>query len=240
MQTLRYGEHATCYDVVETARLSTRILIHVRPGGTVLVEAPINVDPAQITAAVQKRARWIFANLGESGQARAFALPREYVGGETHFYLGRRYRLKVRAERGLASSVKLVRGCIEVRAPIDDPAAIKRRLKIWYRTRSIEYFNRRLIDLVSAIDWLPSPPPMKIVAMNRQWGSCSPSGSINLNPGLIRAPRHCIDYVLVHELCHLKEHNHSKRFYALLERHSPNWARTKAELDRLAELLLVE
>jgi predicted metal-dependent hydrolase len=79
---------------------------------------------------------------------------------------------------------------------------------------------------------------MKLVPMEHQWGSCSPAGSINLNPALIRAPRHCIDYVLLHEICHLKEHNHSKRFYALLEMHSPQWVDTKAELDQLAELLL--
>ena len=81
---------------------------------------------------------------------------------------------------------------------------------------------------------------MKLLAMEAQWGSCSPSGAIHLNPALIRAPRHCIDYVITHELCHLREHNHSKRFYALLQKHDPYWGATKAELDRLAELLLVE
>ena len=238
--TLRYGDRETDYYVALTERLTTKILIHVHPGGIVEVEAPPNREPTSIQAAVQKRARWIFENLDSAKDARAYALPRHYVGGETHFYLGRRYRLLVREDRTVPSSVKLVRGTIEVVAPVADRAAIRRRLRQWYRVRAQYYFRRRLDEIAAGIDWLAVPPPMKLVPMEQQWGSCSPAGSINLNPALIRAPRHCIDYVLLHEICHLKEHNHSKKFYALLYKHDPHWVETKAELDRLAELLLVE
>lgn len=238
--TLRYGDRETDYHVALTERLTTKILIHVHPDGVVEVEAPPNREPTIIQAAVQKRARWIFDNLDSAKDARTYALPREYVGGETHFYLGRRYRLLVREERAAPSSVKLVRGCIEIVAPVADQAAIKRRLCHWYRVRAQDYFRRRLNHITASIDWLYVSPPMKLVRMEHQWGSCSPAGSINLNPALIRAPRHCIDYVLLHEICHLKEHNHSKKFYALLDKHAPNWVDTKAELDRLAEILLIE
>lgn len=238
--TLRYGERETDYHIAHAERLTAKILIHVHPDGMVEVEAPPDRETNVIKAAVQKRARWIFENLDSAKDARIYALPREYVGGETHFYLGRRYRLLVREDRTAPSSVKLVRGCIEIVAPVADQAAIKRRLSHWYRARAHDYFRRRLDHIVTGIDWLAHSPPMKLVPMEHQWGSCSPTGSINLNPALIRAPRHCIDYVLLHELCHLKEHNHSKRFYALLHKHNPHWVDTKAELDRLAELLLVE
>lgn len=237
---LRYGDRSTEYHVAPADRLTAKIAIHVHPNGMVEVEAPPNRAAAVVHAAVQKRARWIFENLDSANAARAYALPREYVGGETHFYLGRRYRLLVREERVAPSSVKLVRGCIEIIAPVADRAAIKRRLRHWYRIRAQDYFRRRLDDITARIDWISFSPPMKLVSMEHQWGSCSPTGSINLNPALIRAPRHCIDYVLIHELCHLQEHNHSKKFYALLEKHNPNWVDTKAELDRMAELLLVE
>lgn len=237
---LRYGDRVTNYQVVMTERLTTKILIHVHPDGIVEVEAPEGRELTIIQTAVQKRARWIFENLDSATDARAYALPREYVGGETHFYLGRRYRLKVEAERSKPAFVKLVRGCIEISVPVADRAAIRRRLGQWYRARAQDYLQRRLNEVVAGIDWLLVAPPMKLVLMQRQWGSCSPAGSINLNPALIRAPRHCIDYVLLHEICHLREHNHSKKFYALLSKHNPNWIDTKAELDRLAELLLVE
>lgn len=240
VEALRYGDRKTDYRVVSADRLTEKILIHVYPNGDVEVEAPPNREAADIKVAVQKRARWIFENLDSAKDARTYALPREYVGGETHFYLGRRYRLLVREEPKAPSSVKLVRGCIEITAPVADKAAVKRRLLQWYRVRAHDYFQRRLDHIVGGLEWLTDAPPMKMMSMERQWGSCSPVGSINLNAALIRAPRHCIDYVLIHELCHLREHNHSKKFYALLYKHSPDWVATKAELDGLAELLLVE
>lgn len=236
--TLRYGDRETDYHVTSAERLTTKVLIHVHPDGVVEVEAPPNREVSDIQAAVQKRARWIFDNLDATKEARTYALPREYVGGETHFYLGRRYRLKVKEERGATSSVKLVRGCIEIVAPIADRAAVKRRLDQWYFIRAKQYFQNRLNLIATEISWLSTVPQMKLVPMEHQWGSCTPTGTIHLNPALIRAPRHCIDYVLLHEICHLREHNHSKKFYELLQAHSPNWADTKAELDRLAELLL--
>lgn len=237
MGTLRYGDRSAHYSLTETARLTSRILIHVHPGGKIEIEAPPDGNPSLIRAAIQKRARWIFDNLDAANDACAYASPREYVGGETHFYLGRRYRLAVRQARN-KPDVKLVGGVIRIATPAADRATVKRLLTRWYRERAENYFSRRLAQVAGTIDWLDTAPRLKLVSMEYQWGSCSPSGSININPALIRAPRHCIDYVLIHEICHLKEHNHSKRFYALLEKHLPNWVRTKAELDRLAELLL--
>ena len=76
--------------------------------------------------------------------------------------------------------------------------------------------------------------------MRRQWGSCSPTGTLLLNLHLVKAPARCIDYVLFHELCHLREHNHSKAFYTLLERFLPDWETVKDKLDNMAEVLLNE
>jgi len=76
--------------------------------------------------------------------------------------------------------------------------------------------------------------------MRTQWGSCSPGGVILLNPHLVKAPRQCIDYVISHELCHLQEHNHSRRYYRLLGKIMPSWEGVKARLDGMAELLLNE
>lgn len=79
-----------------------------------------------------------------------------------------------------------------------------------------------------------------MLRMKKQWGSCSPNGRILLNPHLVKAPRECIDYVLVHEICHLKEHNHGSKFYKLLDQMLPGWRSIKARLDGMAELLLNE
>jgi predicted metal-dependent hydrolase len=240
METLHYGERAIQYNVTQTMRLASKILIHVLPDGTVKVDSPMDGDPNSIRRAIQKRARWIFENLDAVKDARVYALPREFIGGETHFYLGRRYRLSVIVDDTKPSCIKLLRGRLEVTTPDNTAATIKRHLTGWYQGRAKQHFAKRVREMSALITWIETVPSIKLVPMEYQWGSCSPTGSINLNPALIKAPRHCIDYVLTHELCHLREHNHSKRFYALLQRHCPNWEATKAELDSLAELLLVD
>lgn len=115
---------------------------------------------------------------------------------------------------------------------------MRRRLNLWYRQRAKDYFGRRLADIAADMPWLQQVPLLKLLTMRKQWGSCSPAGIITLNPWLIRAPRDCIDYVITHEVCHLQEHNHSKRYYQLLEKYFPGWQSVKNRLDGLAELLL--
>jgi predicted metal-dependent hydrolase len=236
---LRYGADEVEYSVVENPRLTSRVRIHVHPDGRVEVETPPCTGPECVSAAVQKRARWILRNVRSAGVARRHVLPRRYVSGEAHFYLGRRHKLIVVEDDCAGSQVRLWRGRIEVILPIADPAAVRRRLKRWYREKSEAYYARKLPELASRIDGIGMVPGFQLLAMEKQWGSCSPAGRMSLNPSLIKAPVHCVEYVLIHELCHLIEHNHSKRFYDLLDRHCPDWREWKHELDSLAEQLLV-
>jgi predicted metal-dependent hydrolase len=236
---LKYGERTTRYSVEETRRLTASILVHVAPDGKVVVEAPPDCSMAEVKMAVQKRARWIFQSQDSAKFGVGRPLPREYISGETHFYLGRRYPLRIKVGRS-ETSVKLIRGVIQIQVPFRDNTLVKRRLNHWYAEHAQDYLNRRVKVLMGQFEWLADVPKVRLLSMKMQWGSCSPKGSININPALIKAPRHCIDYVLAHEICHLKEHNHSKKFYNLLSRYCSNWLESKAELDGLAELLLVE
>lgn len=74
-------------------------------------------------------------------------------------------------------------------------------------------------------------PPLAVRRMKTRWDSCSRAGEIRLNPRLIQAPRACIDYVIIHEFCHLQEHNHGKRYYALLDRALPEWRELRQKLN---------
>jgi len=239
-RSITYGDTDIPFEVIDNCAINKKVRIHVHPNSTVEVEVPPNTSEDELNAALRKRARWVSKQLQAVSEARKHALPRQYVSGETHFYVGRRYQLSVIECEQEASRVSLKGAKIEIRLPREDPAAVRRRLNDWYRSRGRAYFEKRISAVVDRISWLKSSPEAKLVAMQKQWGSCSPDGKIHLNPWLIRAPSDCIDYVITHEICHLQERNHSKRFYGLLERHYPGWQHTKARLDGMAELLLAE
>jgi predicted metal-dependent hydrolase len=238
--TLHYGDKSAEYDVLECQRLTAKLRIHVEPGGRLVVEAPVGTPEAKIRAGVQKRARWIMDHIDRFEAYGRHAIAREYCSGETHFYLGRRYKLLlVDVQPSAKGLVRLIAGRLEVAAASRDPFDVRLALQRWYRKRAMTYFAQRTARLAADLPWVETPPPIKLLKMKRYWGSCSPQGAITLNPALIKAPVHCVEYVLLHELCHLAEHNHSSRFYALLDRHMPEWRRAKEELDGLSEMLLL-
>ena len=244
-ETLRYGDSAIPYKVSRRQDVSGKIAIHVHPDGTVEVDAPESTKPEHIRAAVRKRARWLANHVEKIRESQRDLLPRCYISGESHFYLGRRYLLKIaplsssEVGSGRKPGVKLKGGQLQVATTERDPAVVKKLLADWYRVRARTHFERRLAVLIDRISWVGKiPPPVKLIAMKKNWGSCSPSGSIVLNPHLVKAPRECIDYVITHELCHLREHNHSKQFFRLLDRCCDDWRAKKERLDMAAEVYL--
>jgi len=245
-QTLHYGESSVAYTISRRAQVMGKVAIHVQPNGAVQVDAPEGASAADIRAAVRKRARWVMGHVEKVRERNRDLQPRKYISGECHYYLGRRYMLKVipmkAAERraGVEPSVKLIGGQLRVLTLERDADVVKRLLREWYREHAQKHFERRLDELVLTTPWVKKKqlPGLKLREMKRHWGSCSPAGTIVLNPHLVKAPRECIDYVIVHELCHLKEHNHSKKYWALLGRVLPEWQERKRRIDSMAELML--
>lgn len=234
-----YGDEQIVFNLRrQPSRVVTRIAIHVEPDGRVEVDAPASAALADVVAAVRKRSRWISQHVRAAKARLAHVLPREYVSGESIHYLGRRYRLKVIVQVDARPVAKLRGAFVVVSAPEHDPVTIRSALDTWYRERASEVFTQRLAAVAVPLRWIRHQPPFRLQFMTRQWGSCSPSGRLTLNPWLVAAPREAIDYVLLHELCHLKHHNHSRNFYATLSRHLPRWEEIKARLDARAELFL--
>jgi len=184
------------------------------------------------------RSKWEVRQLSAIEEYKEHVFPRAYVSGETHFYLGRRYILKIHPSPH--EWVKMQRGRIIVAISNPSKESAKELLACWYREHATQYLLRRLTQIAKAVPWLTVIPPMRLLRMRKQWGSCSPQGTIILNPSLIKAPRECIDYVILHEICHLQEHNHSPKFYNLLARHMPDWKTCKNKLDAMAEILLTD
>jgi predicted metal-dependent hydrolase len=236
MMRIRYGNEVISFEVrSQPARSKQRLSIHVEPDGRVLVDAPIGVEECRLLDGVKRRAAWISEQLESFRIHRAHAVPQEYVSGESLLYLGRRYRLKVLIDPSVELGSRMRGAFIEVRTPERDAALVATALKAWYRLRARDVFAQRLPVVAEPLRWIRELPPTRLQFMNLQWGSCSPGGRITLNPWLVRAPREAIDYVLLHEMCHLRHHNHSRAFYATLDRHMPNWKQIKTQLDGRAE-----
>jgi predicted metal-dependent hydrolase len=233
---IAYGDEVIAFSLRrQPSRTVTRVAIHVEPDARVLVDAPNAAPLADVLSAVKKRARWVSQHVNAARARLAHVLPREYVSGESLHYLGRRYRLKVVIDAVAKTEARMRGAFITVTTPEQASTPIKMALDAWYRQRAREVFVDRLTTIAAPLRWVKQLPPTRLQFMTVQWGSCSPSGRITLNPLLVKAPRECIDYVLLHELCHLLHHNHSPKFYRTLYRHMPNWRAVKEKLDNMAE-----
>jgi predicted metal-dependent hydrolase len=235
---LRYGDQAIPYSVSTNSARTGQVKINVRHDGQVEVEAPEQASIEAISTAVQKRARWIVSHVASAHDRFKHVLPREYVSGEQIFYLGRRYSLKVGQGPQKNRQVKLKGALLEVSGPDLSRDAVRANIRAWYRIKARDYLRDRIRVVSRTLPWPQESPPFQLLEMQTQWGNCATTGTITLNPFLVKAPRDCIDYVITHELCHLREHNHSREFFKLLATAMPGWERMKAKLDDMAEVLL--
>ncbi|WP_265088803.1 M48 family metallopeptidase [Psychrobacter jeotgali] len=242
---LYYGQDKIRYEVVRKDQ-ARKLRIKVHPDQRVIITAPPRLSDAYIESVVKKRARWIWQHLQDFAKQKSDVLPRRYVSGESQFYLGRRYVLKVIIDPTQAAGVKLSRGKLTVSLPCDGSDNNDRSIKVkslledWYQGKAKVIFAQRLAAVLPQAHWVHNSPTFKILSMKKQWGSCSTQGHLILNPHLVKAPKESIDYVILHELCHIKEHNHSERFWRLLTQVMPHWKAVKTQLDSMAEFYLNE
>ena len=234
--SIQYGEELIRFSLRrQPLRANQRLAIHVEPDGRVLVDAPEAAPLDTVLSAVRKRSRWISRHVDAARKRMAHVRPRDYVSGESLHYLGRRYRLKVVIQADASPDTRMRGGFIVVTVPEPSPTLIRAALDAWYHQTARALFADRLASVAAPLRWVKLLPPTRLQFMTVQWGSCSPAGRITLNPLLVKAPRECIDYVLLHELCHLLHHNHSPKFYKTLDRHLPGWRGIKEKLDNMAE-----
>lgn len=205
------------------------LAITVQPDRRVIVSAPAGTSVPEVEARLRKRGAWILRQQREFEDYLPALPPRRYVSGESHLYLGRRYRLKIAA--GDTDDVKLAAGRFFITVhDRDDAGRIRALLDGWYRRHAAVVFAERLaLCHAKARPELPYPE-LRIRVMEKRWGSCTPGEVMLLNLKLIQVPKDCIDYVITHELAHLREHNHGPAYYALLDRLMPDWRERRARL----------
>lgn len=230
-EQIQYGNTIIDFDLEFTERKTLGIKVH--PDKSVNVLAPQESPIDKIKDKIKKKAPWIVKQQDFFLSFHPLTPARKFVSGETHLYLGRQYRLKLHESSN--TSVKLVGGYIHVNTKsTDDKKCIQKLLKLWYKQKAEQHFNLLFKELKPiSKGFYKEEPQLTYRWMQKRWGSCDKSGKIHLNLELIKAPKKCIEYVIVHELCHLKYLNHSNAFYGLLEKVYPDWKSTKDKLERL-------
>ena len=227
------GEHIS---VSVEFRNRERLSISVHPDGSVTALAPAGRSLDDVLTHLNHRRSWIAKQRRHFEKYQPLPAEKRYVSGETHLYLGRQYRLRV--HEGADTSVRLVGRFFEVHVPVPKhPQRIAVAMSEWYQSHAESIFQDRLHRClqIAAPLRLDVNANIHVKPMKRRWGSCSKAGGITLNTDLVKTPLHCIDYVIMHELCHLRIHDHSPAFFRMLGRYMPDWQLRK---DRLESMVL--
>jgi predicted metal-dependent hydrolase len=230
-RTITYGKEKIDFELQYCDRKTLDIAVH--PNQQVIVKAPSDALTEKIDQRVRDKARWILKQKDYFNQFQPRTPQRLYISGETHLYLGRQYRLKIQpADR---NSVMLQGRYIQVWiSQPDNPIAVNEVLETWYLNRAQIKFKERLKICVQNSAFLGYPSPtLGIRNLTKRWGSLTAKGNLILNRDLIRASHSGIDYVITHELCHLRKPNHSPEFYAFLASIMPDWQVRKEKMERL-------
>ncbi|MCP5547762.1 MAG: M48 family metallopeptidase [Akkermansiaceae bacterium] len=227
---MTYGSERIDFLLSRRARKTLAITVH--PDLRVEVVAPMDADETAILNRVRARARWILRQRRQFLSWMPKPIPRRYRSGETHRYLGRQYRLRI--VKSETTGVSLRTGFIEIhQQETQDVATARKLLDQWFRQQAERRFRREL-DKASkrlAVYHLPAPT-LRLLRMPKRWGSCTAKGEILLNPELIKTPGACVEYVILHELCHLKHPNHSAAFFRMLDAVLPDWRERKQRLEQ--------
>lgn len=228
--TVTYGNKTIEYQLIR--KNVKNINLKVKPDLQVIVSAGDKVPSDYIKEFVKAKAPWIIKHSKSFQETRPEVTEREYVNGETVRYLGKQYRLRV--EQAEKEEAKFYQGRIYLY--VKDGSDLKKKDSLynkWLREKAKEVFNESLERMYPKLKkYGVEKPDIMVRVMKTRWGSCSRNKQrINLNLALIKAPKSCIDYVVLHELVHFKHRNHNKDFYNFLTALMPDWKKRKALLD---------
>lgn len=226
------------YTIMHRPRVTKRLHMELDEKGGLVVVAPRHWSKRHINATLSQNTSRVVRFLVRARQQQV--TPLKYVHGEEHFYLGRRYPLMIFTLDDRRTKVVFTGDeiCIEIRK--DSKADARTVLQGWYGQQALKILGERFQLMKERAPWARDRSvPLKLRKMKRSWGNCSSKGVIKLNTHLIKAGLPVIDSVIAHELCHLQEMNHGKKFYILLESLNPDWRRDRKNLRTEGKVYLL-
>ena len=221
-QVLETPQGPLHFTIAHRPRITRRMHLEVDERGTLRVVVPRDWPDFYTRRLIRKHLPRVRRFLA---QARTQPPePLHYVDGARHLFRGREIILDLRTgAKGPARSA-LDSGVLRLAVSNRDPEQVRHRLRAWYRARAEALFAERRSHWRDRAPWVRDRPlSLRLRRMRRTWGTCSRTGVIRLNTHLVKAPPASLDYVIAHELCHVREMNHGPAFYALQEQLYPDW-----------------
>ena len=207
------------------------VTLKVKRDGSIHLTVPEAATDDYIERVIANKQDWIESQLKHFNENYEKPKEKEMVSGESFKYLGKNYRLKVIESK--EEFVRLYRGYIEIHVKDKNNTAKKQELlKKWYQEKA----KKKFAELVHEYEQIVKEEVnnIRVITMQTRWGSCNVERkNINLNLELIKKPRYCIEYVILHELAHLKYPNHGKQFWEYMSVHMPNWEWRKNKLESI-------
>lgn len=218
------------YTVVFSQRRSISII--VSPDKGVTVRAPFRTPVKSIEDYVHKKSGWIRKHLESFSELKRIRYDKEYIDGEHHMFLGRELNLKI--TKSAKPFVYQNDNIIEVGLDrVDDSECVKSHLERWYSIKASEYITKKVNEIqLRYQDYRFTPSKLAVRPLKSRWGSCTSKGKITINADLVKLDEIFTEYVIIHELCHLRHHNHSIQYYKLLSELFPDWKRIRSELRK--------
>lgn len=232
---IQYGKRQLNISIVFEQRKTIRLTVY--PDKSILAKFPYKIDPQTAKQYLQNKAKWINDKVKYFDQYHPMPVKRQYIRGESYYYMGRQYQLDIKKQE--ENDVKMKHGHIIVYTP--DPYnsdKVKELLLEWYRDHAIKYIDKRIELIAHSFEKMGySKPDIKYRRMKTRWGSCkhykNKKPLITINTELIKAPIDCIDYVIVHEFIHLKHNAHDRNFYNMLDTLLSDWKKRRARLNHV-------
>jgi predicted metal-dependent hydrolase len=226
---IKEGEIQTIkYRVTYSARRT--LAISILPDASVIVRVPYRTSDRTIQKLVADKSSWILKHTNNFRIERGKKLPVTYSNGSTHLFRGQ--EIVLQTEYSSKTFYHISDGSIVLGLRNhEDPDIVKALLYRAYKDQAEQLFPEMLRAVLHKFEnYGFRPSKLTVRTMKRRWGSCSNRGSITLNTELIKLPDKYVEYVITHELCHLRHHNHGEGFYRLLSELFPEWKSARKEL----------
>lgn len=217
------------YNVIRSRRSTADVIIE--RDGSILVRAPEWADDERIGSIVASKHYWIFRSLAEWRDLNATRVLREHKNGEGFLYLGRAYRLLLVGDQD--EPLLLRNGRFTLRRDLvehDEPSVVRTAFRDYYIARGLDRIRQRVSYFAPKAG--VAPKTVDVRELGNRWASCSPTGRLAFHWKCMMAPQTVVDYIVVHELCHFHQRDHTDRFWNEVDKVMPNYRDRKEWLRK--------